>query len=68
MFIFKRCLLINKLIRFKIELVNIKYQIMMIKNNILQNIYNLMKIDNLLLYFKMYQKLNKQIIFVLYCK
>ena len=39
---------------FKIELINIKYKIMMIKNIIVLNIYNLMKIDNLLVYFKMY--------------
>ena len=32
---------------FKIELVNIKYQIMMIKNIIVLNIYNLMKTLNL---------------------
>ena len=32
---------------FKIELINIKYQIMMIKNIIVLNIYNLMKTLNL---------------------
>ena len=47
MIIFKRCLLINKLIRFKIEMINIKYKIMMIKNIIVLNIYNLMKTMNL---------------------
>ena len=50
--IFKRCLLINKLIRFKIELIDIKFKIKMIENIIVLNIYNLMKIDNLLFYFK----------------
>ena len=47
MIIFKRCLLINKLIRFKIELINIKYKIKMIKDIIVLNIYNLMKTLNL---------------------
>ena len=32
---------------FKIEMINIKYQIMMIKNIIVLNIYNLMKTMNL---------------------
>ena len=44
---------------FKIELVNIKYKIKMIENIIVLNIYNLMKIDNLLFYFKRWYKLNK---------
>ena len=39
---------------FKIELIDIYFKIIMIENIIVLNIYNLMKIDNLLLYFKMY--------------
>ena len=52
MIIFKRCLLIIMFNIFKIELINIKYKIKMIENIIVLNIYNLMKIDNLLFYFK----------------
>ena len=43
---FNRYLLINILNIFKIELIDIKYKLM-IKNNIVLNIYNLMKIMNL---------------------
>ena len=49
---FIKNLLITMFNIFKIELINIKYKIMMIKNIIVLNIYNLMKKDNLLIYFK----------------
>ena len=52
MIIFKRCLLIIMFNIFKIELIDIKYKIMMIKNIIVLNIYNLMKTMNLLICFK----------------
>ena len=44
---FIKDLLITMFNIFKIELINIKYQIMMIKNIIVLNIYNLMKTLNL---------------------
>ena len=47
MIIFNRYLLIIKFDIFKKELIDIKYQIMMIENIIVLNIYNLMKIMNL---------------------
>ena len=53
---------------FKIELININIKIMMIKNIIVLNIYNLKKIFNLQMYVKNYWKLNKQIMFNRYCK
>ena len=68
MIIFERCLLITMFNIFKIDLININSKIIMIKNIIVLNIYNLMKIDNLLIYFKRWYKLNTYIIFVLYNK
>ena len=44
---FIKNLLITMFNIFKIDLINIKYKIMMIKNIIVLNIYNLMKIMNL---------------------
>ena len=47
MIIFKRCLLIIMFNIFEIELIDIKFKIIMIENIIVLNIYNLMKTLNL---------------------
>ena len=44
---------------FKIELININIKMIMMKDGIVSNIFNLMKILNLQMYVKRYWKLNK---------